>query len=339
MPKQVLVPLDDTELALSILPCVTQLARAHGGGLVLLTVVEQAASKGPAGEAVGTTPRGKATAARGAGLSPAPVSQVLLEAVRSRCEPAEAGVDSGLALQARIQEAALRLKEVALRLVGEGIESRPVVTVGPVADEVLRVAADEGCDLIAMATHGRGAIGRAVLGSVTDKVIRASQVPVLAITTEAAERCRRDGAALGTVLVPLDGSPLSETALPVAEELAGTMPLEMLLVRVIDTGSPYAGVWDDAGYVPPDPEIKAEGREYLAGVARKLRGRGLSVRWELLKGPPALSIVQLARETPRSLVALTTHARSGLVRWWLGSVAEAVVRSSGAPVLVVPPPA
>ncbi len=81
---------------------------------------------------------------------------------------------------------------------------------------------------------------------------------------------------------------------------------------------------------------KAEATEYLAQLTGNLQRQGVdSVEQHLLQGDPATSIIDIASETNDRLVAMTTHGRSGLGRWVLGSVAERVVRHSGDPVLLV----
>ena len=141
------------------------------------------------------------------------------------------------------------LEDVEDRLAAQEVEAESVVTVGRPAEQILRVAEREECDLIAMATHGRSAIGRGIFGSVTDKVMRASRLPTLAVAPERAARDGQPGVAVSTIVVPLDGSDLAETALPYAEELARELSLTVMLVRVIDTGGPYIGVLDDARFV------------------------------------------------------------------------------------------
>ena len=83
-------------------------------------------------------------------------------------------------------------------------------------------------------------------------------------------------------------------------------------------------------------ESEAQSMEYLHQVSDRLHKDGLKVIEErLVRGRPAEIIVDIARETPHNLVAMTTHGRSSLGRWVLVSVTDRVVRHSGDPVLVV----
>lgn len=140
------------------------------------------------------------------------------------------------------------------------------------------------------------------------------------------------------MVVPLDGSELAELALPYAEELATALSLEVLLVRVARTDHLAFSYEEFAGRIPDfTSDLEREAARYLEAVSEGLRNRGLAVRHRVLGGAPAPSLLDLARETPRNLIAMTTHGRSGLTRWVMGSVAEAMIRGSGDPVLVVRP--
>jgi nucleotide-binding universal stress UspA family protein len=101
---------------------------------------------------------------------------------------------------------------------------------------------------------------------------------------------------------------------------------------VYTDGYPYPGSTD------LEAEVEAEAIDYLKAVTDNLTEKGLNVNWKLLRGNAAATIVELARDTPHDLVAITTHGRSGITRWVLGSVTEKLVRASGDPVLVIPPP-
>jgi nucleotide-binding universal stress UspA family protein len=188
--------------------------------------------------------------------------------------------------------------------------------VGKPAEEILRVAEREHCDVIAMSTHGRTALGRGVLGSVTDKVIHSSNLPTLTITPEKAKEYSKEGVIFSKIMVPLDGSPLAETALPYVEELARGLSLEIILVRVsrLVTGiAPYFAFSAAADQLDVFAASEADDIEYLRDVAKRLKAKGLRVQWKHLRGTPTQSIVRLAQETPQDMVVLTNHGCQG--RW------------------------
>jgi CRP/FNR family transcriptional regulator len=164
---------------------------------------------------------------------------------------------------------------------------------------------------------------------VTDKIFHASQIPLLLIPPVAAEPPVSPPRAPTTLIVPLDGSALAEAALPFAEDLAQRLSAQVMLSRAV----PFAGAIVDEN-APPAGEIEA--RAYLGSLTEKLQSEGLTVQSRTLDGPPVEHILDLASQTPHSLVILTTHGRSALARWFVGSVAEGIVRAASAPVLVIP---
>jgi nucleotide-binding universal stress UspA family protein len=138
------------------------------------------------------------------------------------------------------------------------------------------------------------------------------------------------------VLIPLDGSELGEAILPFAEKIAGPLDAEVVLVRVVE---PLSAVEAMAapGVVTPDtfPLREMEAKRYLTDVEKRLTGKGLRVRARIQIGSPAEEIVAAAATVGADLIAMTTHGRSDLTRVLFGSVAEAVLRASPVPVLMI----
>jgi len=231
-----------------------------------------------------------------------------------------------------------RLTAAAGVLEAAGVTVEQVVVSGRSAEEIVRAADSHDCGLIMMSTHGRNALARGILGSVTDAVVHSAHMPVLTVTPDRARTYHGEDSTLNSVLVALDGSELAETVLPYVIDLASRLSLEILAVRVVP---PIHAFWMD-----PMPEELSEeqeqaetaAKEYLERTASKLTERGLSVQWRRLTGHPATAIVELAREMPHDIVAVATHGRSGIARLAMGSVSEAIIRGTGDPVLVVRPP-
>jgi nucleotide-binding universal stress UspA family protein len=189
-----------------------------------------------------------------------------------------------------------------------------------------------------MATRGRSGIHRWLMGSVAEKVLRGATNPLLLVRGD--EEGKSDGVAtLKSIVVPLDGSKLAEIALPRAVDLAKKLGLEIVLTRAYQIPLSTYGV-ADAAYIP-NPNalmnvVKEEAGAYLETKVNELRQNGVEkVSSILLLGSGADEIIDLARTTPDNLIAMSTHGRSGVKRWALGSVTEKVVRHSGDPVLVV----
>lgn len=141
------------------------------------------------------------------------------------------------------------------------------------------------------------------------------------------------------VLIPLDGSAFSEQALPLGVDLARRAGAAVVLVRV---HQPFFAVVPYAGTIPIDArweeQLREQEREELARTAEALEVRAdVATEFHLLDGPIAEAIERFAQEHGVDLVVMTTHGRSGLSRAWLGSVADALVRRTTAPVLLVRP--
>ena len=210
------------------------------------------------------------------------------------------------------------------------------VQIGNPAEVIVDKGSAQAGALIAMATHGRSGIRRWLLGSVAEKVLRATTNHLLLVRPK--DQSGTSGVArLERVLVPLDGSPLAEQAFSPVAILSKKMNLEVVLLQV------YAlpqGAYATDGYVPNlEPlmkQVREDAKNYLDERVRQLQAERLDkVSSVLLEGDAAGGIVDFARSAPESLVAMCTHGRSGFDRWILGSVTERVVRHSGEPVLVV----
>jgi nucleotide-binding universal stress UspA family protein len=133
------------------------------------------------------------------------------------------------------------------------------------------------------------------------------------------------------LLIPLDGSPLAETILPVAEEWAKEEDAEVVLLRAF-LARPSLGADDN------ELEVGAvgEGETYLKGLAERLERRGVKrAHWGVWHEEPAAAIVLAGAEYGVDMIAMATHGRSGLSRLVLGSVAEAVIRAVRVPVLLM----
>jgi nucleotide-binding universal stress UspA family protein len=222
-----------------------------------------------------------------------------------------------------------RLQGLVTRLMGEGVQAASIVAVGRPAAAILRVAEQQGCNLIALSMASHSPPGQDLLGGVTDRVFHRSHIPLLLIPPHPGPPSAEPEGAIATLIVPLDGSPLAETALPYAEHLARTLGVALVLIRTVPFGGTYV---DEA--TPLTGEREA--RDYLATVTARLQAEGFMVRSTVVGGLPAPHIVALAQETPHSLLVLTTHGRSALARWFVGSVTEEVVRAAAKPVLVIP---
>jgi nucleotide-binding universal stress UspA family protein len=225
------------------------------------------------------------------------------------------------------------LEEVAQRLRARGLEVATLVLPGQPADVVVWQATHNHADLIVMSTHGRGGASRWVLGSVADQVLHRTARPVLLVRPgqgALTERTRR-------VLVPLDGSPLAEQALGHARAIAGTEG-EILLYQVLAPATPIVpDAAPESFWAGMLEEGRAEALQYLDGLATAAQTAGYRVGTAAEYGVPALCIANYAREQAVDLIIISSHGRSGAARWLLGSVADELVRSAPAPLLLLRP--
>ena len=135
---------------------------------------------------------------------------------------------------------------------------------------------------------------------------------------------------LGRILVPLDGSDCAEMILPKVEKLATELKASIALLRVA-----YAHTFPGAD--PTDAEVKVvrEAEEYLRGVENRLKAKGFKVDSHVRYGSDAEEILDHAAQKDIDLIAMTTHGRSGVKRFLLGSVAEKILRHSPKPIFLV----
>lgn len=202
-----------------------------------------------------------------------------------------------------------------------------------------RGEADTGM-LIAMATHGRSGATRWLLGSVAEKVLRATAGPLLLI--RAAEHPEpKVEPILKSIIVPLDGSKLAESVLPMVAGVARKLDLAVILFRSYIV--PYSVYTYGHGYYGFDVQhVMTDLREQASAYLEKKTAEIKKLEVEKIsciskEGLSADEIIKLGRETPDSLIAMCSHGRSGVKRWALGSVTETVVRHSDNLVLVLRP--
>ena len=221
----------------------------------------------------------------------------------------------------------------------------PAPSPGTVAALLHGYARDNDIDLVVMATHGRSGISRVWFGSVADALLRTCTLPVLLIRPKEGDAKRRwlGAHAFSHVLVPLDGSEHAHAAIAPARAFATAFGCRISVLRVLAT--PYQAL---DGLVPAvvvftaDQAIEVEeaAQRELARVSGQLRADGVDVDATTVTAPSIPNaILDFARQNAVDLIVLATHARSGIDRVLIGSVADKVVRGADCPVLVVREPA
>ncbi len=229
---------------------------------------------------------------------------------------------------------------LAERLAATGVEIRPALLRGRVAEALSQHVEEQGVEVVVMSTHGRGGIQRAWLGSTTDDMVRQCHVPVLLVRPCAATHDLDPSAerVFHRVLAALDGGEIAERALMDAVRLGTTSDASVVLLHVMSPS--MAG---SAPYLPnaiPQSNDELAAREayykgYMEGVSRceLLAGREVETR-VVVDYDPAPAILEVAEEVGADLLVVGTHGRGGLSRVLLGSVADKVIRGTTRAVLV-----
>ena len=297
MTVQILVPLDGSSLAEQALSCAVTLGRELPAELVLLRVLTVSSE----------------------------VSEIL----------DEADEQTGVMRRRAEVEAGQYLQKVANRLRLAGLSVRCLGPHGPPAEAILSCAEEMAIGQIIMATHGHSGIKRWTHGSVAERVLQASSVPVLLVRVREVDdprlplSCRR-------ILVPLDGSKLAEQVLPVTIPIAQALGSEMILFRVLPVHASTWGTGVSHVHLGGVFEIADQNAfAYLQDLASHLEEQGIRTRAATQIGAVAESIADYAETNQVDLIAMSTHGRTGPLRWALGSVADRVLRAGNTPILLV----
>jgi len=313
--KRILVPLDGSTRAESAVPIAARIARASGGSVILL--------------------------------------QVAAIPIELETEKKPSEIYSQTAFDKGVADTKSYLEGVAKSDVLKDIKTETGAVTGAIAPSILSAIQTLHADLVVMCSHGFTGFKRWALGSVAQKLAPHSPVPVLIL---------RDGGVVPTTatqqpmcaFVPLDGSPLSESALEPAAQLvtalAPSAQKAIHLVRVVDIPSSYGkfrSTVDEHYDAGVRAEAKVEYDAYLNTVAKRftegdLATYNLSVTTSVpIDMDVAEAIVQATEKDEGAelsgydLIVMATHGRGGVQRWVLGSVAERVLHTTKVPLLIV----
>ncbi|MCX6004426.1 MAG: universal stress protein [Chloroflexi bacterium] len=218
------------------------------------------------------------------------------------------------------------------------------VITGKVADTIVDYATRNKIELIVMATHGRSGASRWLYGSIAEKVLDATRVPVWLVKAGACDKATYANGKKLNVLVPLDGSELAESVLKHLKELNRQLvknKTDVILIRVCEVFAP------PISYPPPmsmswEEYLDYETRrckqicqDYLDKIQGSLHRYGLKIRSEVPEGNPAEVLIDYANKNPVDLIIMSTHGRTGINKWAFGSIAEKVLRGARCPILLI----
>ena len=308
MYTRILVPLDGSPRAERSVPVAAMLARASHGSVILLQVLSTVGELGP--------------------VVPTSYSTTLLEEER--------------------HEVNAYLVRIASLPVLSGVPTETEVLNGPPAIAILDALTTYKADVVVITSHGRTGITRWALGSVAEHVIRHATVPIVVLREQGESPAEHipDHEHLPRVLVPLDGSSLSETVLEPAVDMAKALAAPArgaihLLLVVSPFEAAEANLEDEAAI--------GAAKDYLGSVASKVRARhnDIEVTWSVAVNTEAASgVLRSAEDRDEAegaypfgydVIAMATHGRSGLSRWMFGSITERVLRTTRLAMLIVHP--
>lgn len=251
----------------------------------------------------------------------------------------------GLPSEVEAERFASKEAEGKLRSLLRGNE-RFVIYVGDEASQIIDAAKAEQADIIVMSTHGLTGWRRIVIGSVTEKVLRQSDCPVLTVRrpenmpdepsrnknasitpNEAAEKV-----SLKKILCPIDFSAPSYAALETAGDIATKFDAELCVLYVME---PLDLVLDVSPKEDFDTSRSADAAHQIYQAIQKHLPTGIHSRALVENGEPAAGILRAADKEQVDLIVIATHGLSGWKHFMFGSVAEEVVRTARHPVLTV----
>ena len=210
--------------------------------------------------------------------------------------------------------------------------NRHVILGFSIAEEIQKFARKNGFDLIVLGSHGKGSVGRFLLGSITQKVTRDSEIPVMVVRD--VEHSKEKYQGFSRILTPTDFSETSDMAAKLGIEFANFLKADFHYIHVVDmaTVTDLAGLYPFLSMTIPAKEVdvnltlqKDLAEEYFVG----------NQKIATLGGDPVREILKYSEDHDIDFIVMGTHGRKGMDRFLLGSVAAGVVARSKVPVITV----
>lgn len=254
--------------------------------------------------------------------------------------------DSANSNQAYLENVSERIK---IKIAERGTSKTPAVyqkvLSGKPANQILRYGDDYNISLIIMSRHGASDDEQWFLGSIADKVLRAANQPLFLVKKAPKTSALKETSLINKILLPLDGSKIGEAAISIATGLANSFDAELVLKRAVVKSSIQRESFH--GYIDEvleemieqakkgEEDRKTAASKYLEEFEEQLKNRGLKVSSEAVMGFASDQIVDYAETKEIDIIAMSSHGRTGITRWVLGSVTDKILRTGDTPVLVV----
>ena len=210
---------------------------------------------------------------------------------------------------------------------------------GDVARSIVEHTQELDSDIVVLCTHGKGGLREFLFGSIAQQVLQRGTRPILLIPPSVAKQ--PSVVTLRRLLVPLDGTPAHEQALPAAAAIAQSCKAVMHLVLVIPTLTTLSGERAVPGLLLPMTMTaildlaQQGGAEYLERIAATYRADGVSVMAEVARGDPVPTVLDLADRHAADLIVMASHGRAGIEALLSGSVAPRIAGRTGHPLLLL----
>lgn len=212
---------------------------------------------------------------------------------------------------------------------------RTVTSSTSIPDGILEYANREACDLIVVGTHGRKALSRILMGSVTQELIRNSPVPVMVV--KAVKKPEEHVQNYDRVLIPIDFSEVSMKALNYGIRFANFLRADVHLIHIVDT--PAISNLRNLYLLPDTMMTNTEDLNVDLTLSKALTDKEIVGHQKVatLFGDPAEEILNYAAKNNCGFIVMGTHGRKGLERTLLGSVTAVVASKSEVPVITISP--
>jgi nucleotide-binding universal stress UspA family protein len=215
-----------------------------------------------------------------------------------------------------------------------------IVIDGQPDSKILDYAIENNINLIVMVSHGHSGIMPWATGSTASKIIQKSAIPILLIRASDNVDTKQVSGLFRKILVPLDGSTISEAVLPYVKEIAAYTNSEIILLRVLEQGQHVRtiGGLDHFAYTDQQvEEMRQETVVYLNEMNQKLSKDGFTVQTVVKTGDVAQVIIETTIQENVSIVAMSSHGKSAAIKWVLGSVSNKILQAGKKPLLLVRP--
>ncbi len=217
---------------------------------------------------------------------------------------------------------------------------KTIVVDGQPDTKILDYAGENEINLIVMVSHGHSGIMPWATGSTSRKIIQKSVIPILLIRASEDVDKKQSSGLFRKILVPLDGSTMSEGVLPYVKEIAARMKSEIILLRVLEQGQHVRtiGGLDHFAYTHQQvEEMRQETVTYLNEINQILSKEGFTVKTVAKTGDVAQIIIETTIQESIDIVAMSSHGKSAAIKWVLGSVSGKILESGKKPLLLIRP--